>query len=78
MKNGITTTVISALFLMSLYFAAHPGNLEAQPSDCGYGERHCLTREECVDYGGGWMDPITKWLFGLVLNACYEYHYYYR
>ncbi|MDE2783436.1 MAG: hypothetical protein OXK77_10805 [Gemmatimonadota bacterium] len=78
MKNGIITVIVSGLFMMSLFTVARPRDLAAQPGDCGYGQRHCLSEEECADFGGGWMDPITKWLFGLVLDSCVEYHYYYR
>lgn len=78
MKNGIITMIISGLFVMSLLTVTQPADLAAQPADCGYGERHCLTTEECIDLGDGWLDPVTKWLFGLVLNACVEYHYYYH
>ena len=78
MKNGIIAVIVSGLFMMSLFTAARPGDLAAQPADCGYGQRHCLSEEECADFGGGWMAPITKWLFGLVMDSCVEYHYYYR
>lgn len=78
MKNGIITVVISGLLIMSLFTAARPGELAAQPDDCGYGQRHCLTTEECVDFGGGWFEPVVKWVFGLVMDACVEDFYYYR
>lgn len=78
MKNGIITVIISGLFVMSLVAAAQPDDLAAQPAGCGYGERHCYTEEECADFGGGWLDPVVKWLFGVVLEGCVENFYYYR
>lgn len=77
-KNAIMTVVIAGLFGISLLTAPQPAALSAQPEDCGYGQRHCVSLEECVDLGSGWVDPITKWLLGLVLDLCVEYHYYYR
>ena len=78
MKNGIITMVLAGLLTISLVTAARPTDLTAQPSDCGYGERHCLSEEQCIDIGDGWLDPVAKWLFGLIFDVCVEYHYYYR
>ena len=93
MKRFMQSVAMSATIVTVLAAAvvevARPTGVQAQGAGrcTGDVEPVCATAtscrgiwwwKECVDFGGGWMAPITKWLFGLVMDSCVEYHYYYR